>query len=142
MAVEESHARDAQTSYRQGRLAGLDGAEMLQRGLHGIVVHLIRAQLAATRPEDPAEDDPASMFLKAEAAASADRLLAFMAQLADTRTDLGERLVRCYTRLQRLVASGLASTGEVAEQAFALAVVEARALEYSFAVETLETSYD
>lgn len=137
MAVEESHARDAQTSYRQGRLAGLDGAEMLQRGLHGIVVHLIRAQLAATRPEDPA-----SMFLKAEAGASADRLLAFMAQLADTRTDLGERLVRCYTRLQRLVASGLASTGEVAEQALALAVVEARALEYSFAVETLETSYD
>lgn len=135
--VDSETSRDAQAGYKHSRLAGLDGPQLLKRGLHGVVVHLVRAQMAADH-----RGDPEALQRRAQAAASADRLLVCLARLADVRTELGVQLVACYTGLQRLIREALSDTGDNARDRLAQAVVRARTLEHVLGTASTEASHD
>ncbi|HEX7323881.1 MAG TPA: hypothetical protein VF292_00825 [Rhodanobacteraceae bacterium] len=127
--VDEPMAYAAQQGYRKANVSGLSAQATLERGLHAIVLYLVRAQTAAGRmPRDP---DARPRALRS--AASADRLLTFMARIADPATDLGRRLIKCYVGIQVLIAHALTALDSTADAAFGHAIVQARALEHSFA---------
>lgn len=125
--VNTSNASEAQVGYRRANVAGLSGRDTLQRGLHAIVLYLVRAQAAAVH----AHADPDASRRALRAAASADRLLTFMARIADPATDLGSRLIRCYAGIQLLIARALPAIDKAADDVFGQAILQARALEHS-----------
>lgn len=118
---------DAQAGYRRANVAGLGGQDTLQRGLHAIVLYLVRAQAAV----EHVHTDPDAERRALHAAASADRLLTFMARIADPTTDLGSRLIRCYVGIQLLITRALPAIDTAADDVFGQAIVQARVLEHS-----------
>lgn len=86
--------------YRGNTVAGLNTQEVFMQGLHGVVVHIRRASLVAN-------DEVAQPALKYQHLANADRLLTFMIGLADSQTEMGAILTRCYTGIQRLISAAL-----------------------------------
>lgn len=116
----------AAQGYRNNAVSGLSEEQMLNKGLHGLVVHLNRAKTVAV------DDDGGSAVRRAQCLSDADRLLTFMLGLAAAETELGTTLVRCYTGIQQLIASALADASAESDQALDDAIDQARALERAF----------
>lgn len=115
---------DASVGYKRNVLAGLAAHQILERGLHGVTVYLTRASAAAASadPEHPAPQ-------AARWAAHADKLLVFLSRIADADAEMGQKLVRCYSGIQGLIAAALAGRHGTPATTFSRAASEARALE-------------
>lgn len=124
MAVKAVQTESAARGYRSNSVTGLSDEQTLIRGLHGVVVYLHRARLIVEKAET--DKDAA----KAQQLAKADNLLAFLLKLADTETEMGSTLVRCYTGIQQLLAASLASVDDSeSKRALDDALGQARELE-------------
>lgn len=108
--------------YRENTIAGLGTREVFIRGLHGIVVHIKRASmLSSGKPEHQA--------LEYQHLGNADHLLTFMIGMADSETDLGRTLTRCYTGIQYLISVALQDREDSRADAIQNALEQAVALE-------------
>ena len=125
--VDTTYVGSASQGYRNNTVAGLAEPDMLEKGLHGIVVYLNRAKILASQ-----EQGEAHGYQKAQALADADQLLTFLLRLADTDTEMGSTLANCYTGVQQLISSALISEGDESMRALDDALDQARALEKAF----------
>lgn len=126
MAVNALNPNKAAQGYRENAVAGLNESDMLNKGLHGLVVYLHRAKLIAE------SSDESAAYQKAAHLSDADRLLSFLLQVADAETEMGGTLIRCYTGIQQLITASLNSEGDESLQALDDALGQARALEGAF----------
>lgn len=114
--------RNIAQGYRGNTIAGLSTQEVFLRGLHGIVVHIRRASLVANAEAAP-------QALKYQHLANADSLVTFMIGLADSQTEMGAILTRCYTAIQQLISAALNDDTPEQSQSIDDALNQAMALE-------------
>ncbi|HYW77302.1 MAG TPA: hypothetical protein VFA48_11895 [Gammaproteobacteria bacterium] len=123
MANQAAAGQAAMQGYRSNAVAGLSETQMLSKGLHGLVIHLKRASLAADNEQAGGEGT------RAQHLAAADRLLVFLMGIADVKTELGSKLAQCYTAIQQLIGAALGGAGKEPTEALGSALEQARALE-------------
>ena len=121
--ANQAAAGQAMQGYRSNAVAGLSETQMLTKGVHGLVVHLKRADLAA------AGEGADANAARAQHLAAADRLLVFLMGIADVKSELGSKLAQCYTGIQQLIGGALGGAGMESKEALGSALDQAKALE-------------